>query len=102
MFSVGRRFQIGQVLAVSISALMLVTSVLSLGYFIPAYQEFQAAPRIAFAVSEKVISHYEGGTVVCDHPTLNYMLISKWGVGASNLIGNHYSPHYYGVSDPLE
>ena len=102
LFSVGRRFQMGQVLAVSISALMLVTSVLSLGYFIPAYQEFQAAPRIAFALSENVISHYEGGTVVCDYPMLNYMLISRWGVGASRLIGNHYSPHYYGVSDPLE
>ena len=63
---------------------------------------FRSDPCLAFTVADRAISHYEGGTIVCDHPTVNYRLCFRWGVEASDLLGNHYSPHYYGVKEPLE
>ncbi len=32
---------------------------------------------------------------------MNYRLVSRWKVEAEDLLGNHYSPYYYGVSDPV-
>ncbi len=29
-------------------------------------------------------------------------MINRWGVRASDLLGNHYSPNYYGVTEPIE
>lgn len=82
---------------------LLVTAVLlSSSYFIPAYEQFQAHPRVAFTAADAAINHYEGGTIICDHPTINYRLVTRWGVGVSDLLGNHYSPNYYGVTDPSE
>ncbi|MGD2200217.1 MAG: hypothetical protein PVJ38_01130 [Candidatus Bathyarchaeota archaeon] len=81
-----------------IVALMLVPY----GSLIPAYGRFQTGTLVAFTVADEAIDHYRGGTIVCDNPTVNYRLVSKWGVRASSLLGNHYSPHYYGVTEPTE
>ena len=32
---------------------------------------------------------------------MNYRLASRWKIEAEDLLGNHYSPYYYGVSDPV-
>jgi len=67
---------------------------------IPSYTRFQEETNRAFSAADDAYSHYEGGTIVCDHPTMNYRLVTRWGVGATELLGNHYSPHYYGISNP--
>ena len=85
-----------------IESLLVIAALLSFGYFIPAYEQFQAHPRVAFAAADLAMDHYEGGTIICDHPTINYRLVNRWGVEVSDLLGNHYSPHYYGVTDPIE
>ncbi len=87
---------------VPIELLLVSATLLSSGYFIPAYEQFQAHPRVAFAAADTAINHYKGGTIVCDHPTINYRLVNEWGMRVSDLLGNHYSPHYYEVTDPLE
>jgi len=68
---------------------------------IPSYVRFQEETNRAFSAADDAYSHYKGGTIVCDHPTMNYRLVTRWGVGATELLGNHYSPHYYGISNPL-
>ncbi len=82
--------------------LLVIAALLSFSYFIPAYEQFQAHPRVAFTAADAAINYYKGGTIVCDHPTINYRLINRWGVRASDLLGNHYSPNYYGVTEPIE
>jgi hypothetical protein len=81
---------------------VILVSLLSLVTLVPAYTRFQEAPLLCFEVADEVIEHYEGGTIVCGHPTVNYRLVERWGVGASDLLGNHYSPNYYGITDPVE
>jgi hypothetical protein len=85
-----------------VEAVLILATVLSFRYVVPAYDQFQADTLVAFAVADEAINFYEGGTIVCDNPTMNYRFVSKWCVGASDLLGNHYSPNYYGVTDPLE
>ncbi len=31
-----------------------------------------------------------------------YRFVFRWGISAGDLIGNHYYPHYYGVTRPEE
>jgi hypothetical protein len=71
-------------------------------YFIPAYSRFQVDSQLCFRIADGAIRYYEGGTIVCDHPTINYRFVSEWGVGARSLLGNHYSPDYYHVTNPAE
>ena len=92
----------GSLLTLPLEAILIAVALLPYGYLIPAYQQFQVDSLEAFTVADRAFGYYNGGTIVCDHPTMNYRLCTKWRVRASDLLGNHYSPHYYGVTDPLE
>jgi hypothetical protein len=74
----------------------------SYGSLIPAYSYFQRTTLDAFAVAEATSKYYLNGTIVCDHPTINYRLVSRWRISPNALLGNHYSPYYYNVSLPIE
>jgi len=80
-----------------VAALFFVSYLL----FLPAYGGFQAYTEEAFTSADVVHGLYGGGTIVCDYPTINYRLVYVWCVEPGDLLGNHYSPHYYGVDDPL-
>jgi hypothetical protein len=82
--------------------LLIVLSLLSYAYFVPAYGQFQRIPQQVFLTADQGMKYYRGGTIVCDYPILNYRLISEWNVSADSLLGNLYSPAYYGISDPIE
>jgi len=86
----------------SFGDLLVVFSLLSYAYFIPAYGQFQRIPLQVFQTADEGMKYYTGGTVVCDYPILNYRLVSAWNVSTSHLLGNLYSPAYYGISDPIE
>jgi hypothetical protein len=92
----------GRVARLSVEMSLIIIALSTYGYFVPAYGRFQADTRMAFSVADRAIAYYDGGVIVCDLPTINYRLVSRWGVRASNLLGNHYSPQYYGVTEPLE
>jgi len=80
-----------------VAALFLVSYL----WFLPAYGGYQAYAEEAFISADIVYGFYGGGTIVCDYPTINYRLVHTWGVDPRALLGNHYSPHYYGVDEPL-
>jgi hypothetical protein len=80
--------------------LLLAASLLSFAYFVPAYQGFQVHTVDAFTSADVVAGEYMGGVIVCDHPTINYRLVETGAVDAGCLLGNHYSPDYYGIGEP--
>ncbi len=80
-----------------VAALFLVSYL----WFLPAYVGFQAYTEEAFVSADTVHGLYGGGTIGCDYPTINYRLVHVWGVEPGALLGNHYSPQYYGVDEPL-
>jgi hypothetical protein len=80
--------------------LLLAASLLSFAYIVPAYQGFQVHTVDAFTSADIVAGEYVGGVIVCDHPTINYRLVETGTVDAGGLLGNHYSPDYYGVGEP--
>jgi len=82
--------------------ILLVASILSFLYFVPAYQGFQVHTSDAFLSGDMVAAEYSGGVIVCDHPTINYRLVTTGTVEVNNLLGNHYSPALYGISEPTE
>ena len=102
LFLVRLRLPEGRMVMIVSVALMTFASVVSLGYVVPAYGRFHCTPKQVFEVADNTAGHYMGGTIVCDYPMLNYRLVSKWGVKASSLLGNHYAPHYYGATDPVK
>jgi hypothetical protein len=80
-----------------VAALFLVSYLL----FLPAYGGYQTYTEEAFISADVVYGFYGGGTIVCDYPTINYRLVHTWGVEPRALLGNHYSPHYYGIDEPF-
>jgi len=88
---------------VKVKPMHVVAALFLLSYlwFLPAYGGFQAYTEEAFISADVVHGLYSGGTIVCDYPTISYRLVHVWGVEPGALLGNHYSPHYYGVDDPL-
>jgi hypothetical protein len=82
--------------------ILLAASILSFLYFVPAYQGFQAYASDAFLSADIMAAEYSGGVIVCDHPTINYRLVNIGAVDVSNLLGNHYSPAFYGITEPSE
>ncbi len=74
---------------------------LSYLFFLPAYGGYQTYTEEAFISADVVYGFYGGGTIVCDYPTINYRLVHTWGVEPITLLGNHYSPHYYGIDEPF-
>ena len=87
---------------VSITLVVVALEIASMGTLLPAYGKFQVETLNLFEVADAASSYYINGTIVCDHPTANYRLVSRWGVKPGDLLGNHYSPHYYGVSNPVK
>jgi len=85
-----------------IEKLLVFATLLSYAYFIPAYGRFQVYPQMAFEAADRAMEYYHGGTVVCDYPTMNYRFVSRWHIKAKALLGNHYSPAYYDITDPVE
>jgi len=69
---------------------------------LPTYAAFQAETVAAFSSSDVTAGYYQGGVLVCDYPTMNYRFVCRWGIDATRLLGNHYSPSYYGISDPYD
>jgi hypothetical protein len=92
----------GRLHRLPIEPVLVFASILSFGSVVPAYARFQEVPKICFEVADEAMRYYEGGTIVCDHPTVNYRFVEAWGVRAGDLLGNHYAPHYYGMTDPVE
>ena len=80
-----------------VAALFLLSYLL----FLPAYGGYQTYTEEAFISADIVYGFYGGGTIVCDYPTINYRLVHTWGVEPRALLGNHYSPHYYGIDEPF-
>jgi hypothetical protein len=91
----------GRLRRLPVELALVMVAIASLGYLIPSYSLFQEDTRLAFGVADMAFNHYQGGTIVCDNPTMNYRLASRWKIEAEDLLGNHYSPYYYGVSDPV-
>jgi len=86
---------------VPLTLIVVALELTSMSALLPAYGNFQAETLDLFDVADAAFSHYINGTIVSDHPTANYRLVSRWGVKPGDLRGNHYSPHYYGVSNPV-
>jgi hypothetical protein len=82
--------------------IILASSILSFLYFVPIYQGFQVHSTDAFLSGDVVASLYSGGAIVSDHPTINYRLWGTGEVDVLSLLGNHYSPALYGVTEPSE
>lgn len=82
--------------------LMLIIILLSNVFIVPYYSGFQAVTISAFKSADHAFPYYNGGKIVCDYPTINYRLVKRWGISSEDLLGNHYSPHYYGILNPLE
>jgi hypothetical protein len=91
----------GRLRRLPVELALVMVAIASLGYLIPSYSLFQEDISLAFRAADRSFSHYQGGTIVCDNPTMNYRLASRWKIEAEDLLGNHYSPYYYGVSDPV-
>lgn len=80
---------------------MAALFLLSYLWFLPAYGGYQTYTEEAFISADIIYGFYGGGTIVCDYPTINYRLVHTWGVEPIALLGNHYSPHYYGIDEPF-
>ena len=86
----------------SMKTLIVLGLIFSYRFYVPFYSQLQQGTIEDFRVSEIVLSHYETGTLICDYPTMNYFLINAGGLDASSIQSNHYSPDYYGESEPVE
>ena len=91
-----------QNLAQILKMVLLVSVIASALYFLPSYATYQNCQTDVFYSASLVSQYYENGTIVCDHPTMNYWLLDHAVVGPKSIIGNHYAPHYYGINDPLD
>ena len=67
---------------------------------IPQYSGLQASVLNEFNVADRAGAYYQGGTVVCDLPSMLYRLSVEWGVPPESLLSNHYGPQYYGITEP--
>jgi hypothetical protein len=67
---------------------------------VPEYQQMQGTVLNEFRIADDIASHYQDGGIVVDMPSMVYRLSSKHGVESEDIISNHYSPYYYGVTDP--
>lgn len=85
---------------IPLTLVVVLLELISMNALLPAYGAFQGETLNLFDVADAASSYYVNGTIVCDHPTANYRLISRWGVSPEDLLSNHYAPHYYGVTDP--
>lgn len=92
----------GWLVGLNIPYIVLLLILLSYAFFIPYYSRFQVVTSSAFRSADLALIYYDGGTIVCDYPTINYRLVNKGGVTVDELLGNHYAPNYYGISDPIE
>jgi hypothetical protein len=66
------------------------------------YSQFQTEASATLKIADEVMKLYPGGTLVCDYPMMNYRFIDRWGLPERSLLGNHYAPHYFSASEPLD
>ena len=71
-------------------------------FVVPLYAGLQGTVVGEFGVADRVGEVYDGGSVVCDLPSIVYRLVVVWGVESDCLLSNLYGPHYYGVEEPVE
>ncbi len=77
---------------IPLTVAVVVLELISMNAILPAYGAFQGETLDLFDVADAASSHYVNGTIVCDHPTANYRLVSRWGVSPGDLLSNHYAP----------
>jgi len=68
---------------------------------LPRYSALQEEVLEDFTAADMAGAEYVDGVVVCDIPSMVYRLVNEWGVAPSDVLSNHYSPHYYGIDDPV-
>ena len=78
--------------------LMLAANVVAF----PSYSSYMDETVDVLEVANECFSLYSEGTIVCDHPTLNYAIINWWGVQPWRLLSNQYSPNYYDEHDIVD
>lgn len=69
-----------------------------------AYTGFQDEANATMRIADRAWALYDeaGGTLVCDYPMMNYRFVYRWRVPVECLIGDHYAPQYYGITEPVE
>ncbi len=83
-------------------AAMLALTALAMFPLAGCYSQFQAEASTTLRIADDVMRFYPGGTIVCDYPMMNYRFIDRWGLPEGSLMGNHYAPHYFPPSEPLD
>lgn len=83
------------------TGVLLIAVIASNWYFVPAYSKFQVVTSKDYAVADFVMEYYAGGVIICDDPTMNYRFVETHRLNTSVLLSNHYSPHRYGLNDPV-
>jgi hypothetical protein len=67
---------------------------------LPMYSALQEEVHEDFIAADKTGAEYNGGVIVCDIPSMVYRLVQEWDVAPTDVLSNHYGPHYYGIDDP--
>lgn len=86
--------------------MLILLTALSTGFypFVTSYSGFQTEASNTMGIADECYRLYRsaGGTLICDYPMMNYRFISRWGLPEGSLMSNHYAPHYYSSSEPLD
>jgi len=69
---------------------------------IPHYMILQNSIIEEFEVVDKMGAYYNGGTIICDIPSMVYRLVIEYNVNPRSVLSNLYCPKYFGLEDPLE
>ena len=85
-----------------IQAVVIVSLLVGYPLIIPQYAGLQDTVLDEFSVADRAGELYQGGTLVCDVPSMLYRLVNEWDISSSSLLSNHYGPQYYGIDDPVE
>ena len=88
--------------SIHLEKIVILVTLASYLFIVPAYGQFQHNPADISKAADEGARYYEGGTVVSDYPILNYMIVTRWSLSPHQILSNHYSPAYYGETDPIE
>ena len=81
-----------------VTLLFIITLPISVMYT-GEYVQFQEIQKYSFDAADKLVTLYDGGTIICDKPIMVYQLVHKGKVKLTNVLSSHYSAFYY-YSDP--
>jgi hypothetical protein len=87
---------------IHLEKIILILFIFGYPLLIPYYSDYQSHTISAFNTAEIAWEEYTNGTIVCDYPTMNYWFTVHGGISPCNLLGNHYSPHYYGSTESMD